>query len=289
MREISKNMVNEKALEKADRICREAVEYAKSIIKPGMLLLDIAERVEKKITELGGKPGFPINLCINEIAAHDTPRFDDKRIASGLLKVDIGVSVDGWVADYAFSLDLEDNEENKKLIIASEKALDKALMLMRKGAKLNEIGKAIDEEIKKHGFTSIKNLSGHEIGQYDLHAGLTIPNFDNKSDAELDKGIYAIEPFATSGQGLVYDGRESGIYKIENFGSVRDATARKILKFAEEEYKTLPFCERWILKKFPNSRFALSLLVKEGIFREYSTLVEKSHKPVSQAEATIVV
>jgi|SRR3989344_6542612 len=282
-------MANEKAFEKADKICRETISYAKSIIKPGMLLLDIAEKIEKKIIELGGKLGFPTNLCINEIAAHDTPRSDDKRIASGLLKVDIGASVDGWVADYAFSIDLDGNEENKKLIEASEKALASALKLVKKGIRLNEIGRAIDDEIKKHGFTSIKNLSGHEIGEYDLHAGLTIPNYNNKSDAELGKGVYAIEPFATSGQGLVYDGKESGIYKIEKLGSVRDATARKILKFAEEEYKTLPFCERWITKKFPNSRFALSLLVKEGILHEYSTLVEKSHKPVSQAEATIRV
>ncbi|PIN78192.1 type II methionyl aminopeptidase [Candidatus Woesearchaeota archaeon CG10_big_fil_rev_8_21_14_0_10_34_12] len=282
-------MVNEKALEKANKICRETISYAKSIIKPGMLLLDIAEKIENKIIELGGKPGFPTNLCINEIAAHDTPSSNDERIAEGLLKVDIGVSVDGWVADYAFSLDLEDNEENKQLIEASDKALAAALRMVKKGVKLGEIGKAIEEEIEKKGFTSIKNLSGHEIGHYELHAGLTIPNYSNKSDVELDGGIYAIEPFATSGQGLIYDGKESGIFRIENSGNVRDATARKILKFVEEEYKTLPFCERWIKKKFPNSRFAISLLKKSGILHEYSTLVEKSHKPVSQSEATVII
>lgn len=92
---------------KAGGIAKQVLEYGKSIIKPGMLLLEIAEKIEFKIKELGGKPAFPCNLSINEIAAHCTPNIKDETKASGLLKVDLGVSVDGCIVDTAFSLDLE--------------------------------------------------------------------------------------------------------------------------------------------------------------------------------------
>ena len=84
---------------KAGKIARELRKYARELIKPGMKLIDIANKIDDKIFELGAKPGFPVNLSINEIAAHYTPAFNDDKIAYGLLKVDIGVSVDGYIAD----------------------------------------------------------------------------------------------------------------------------------------------------------------------------------------------
>ena len=94
-------------LKKAGQIARDAVAYARSIVKKDMLLLDIANVIETKIIELGGKPAFPVNLSINDIAAHATPAYDSAEKAYGLLKVDIGAHVDGWIADTAFSVDLE--------------------------------------------------------------------------------------------------------------------------------------------------------------------------------------
>ena len=113
-------------LKKAGAIAKQAVAYAKELIKPDMLLLEIAEQIESKIDELGGKPAFPVNLSIDNIAAHYTPSWNDSSISRGLLKVDIGVQVDGYIADTAFSIDLENSEENKKLIEAAEAALEKA-------------------------------------------------------------------------------------------------------------------------------------------------------------------
>ena len=99
-------------LKKVGKIASETIKYAKSFIKPGMPLLEIAEKIESKIIELGGKPAFPCNLSINEIAAHYTPSYNDTEIAHGLLKVDLGVHISGLVADTAFSLDLENSDEN---------------------------------------------------------------------------------------------------------------------------------------------------------------------------------
>jgi len=103
---------------KAGKIASEIKTWIKPQIKKGTLLVEIAEKIESKIIELGGKPAFPTNLSINEIAAHFTPSHEDKTVAEGLLKVDFGVHVDGFIADTAFSLDLENSAENKKLIEA---------------------------------------------------------------------------------------------------------------------------------------------------------------------------
>jgi methionyl aminopeptidase len=164
----------------AGQISKQAKEYAREITKKGVPLLEIAERIEGKIFELGGKLAFPINLSIDEIAAHYTPSHDDENLAHGLLKIDLGVHVDGWIADTAFSMDLENNEENKKLIEASEQALLKAQETIKENVSANEIGKRVSEVIESKGFSPIINLSGHQIENYELHAGVSIPNFDDK-------------------------------------------------------------------------------------------------------------
>ncbi|MCU0642130.1 MAG: type II methionyl aminopeptidase [archaeon] len=275
---------------KAGKIASEVVKYAGTIIKPGVPLLEIAENIETKIISLGAKPAFPVNLSINEIAAHDTPAYNDARIASGLLKVDIGAHIEGYVADVAFSVDLEGNNTNKKLIEASELALQKAIEKINLGVSTNELGIAIESAIKSSKFTPIINLSGHSIEPWHLHSGITIPNHDNSQKKPLDSGIYAIEPFATSGLGSVKDGKPSGIYRVEKEGNVRDALAREVLAFICEEYETLPFCSRWIHKKFgTRGLLALKRIEDAGILHHYPQLIEVSGKPVSQAEHTVLI
>jgi len=275
---------------KAGKIAQEVVKFAREIIKKGLSLLEIAEKIENKILELGGKPAFPVNLSINEIAAHYTPDSQDETKAHGLLKVDIGVHIQGAIADTAFSIDLENSEENKKLIEASEKAVSSALETAQPKIKVSEIGKVIHKTITNSGFSPIRNLSGHELGNYLIHAGLTIPNYDNSNPAELEEGAYAIEPFSTTGEGIVRDGASSGIFRLEGRKAIRDSLARQIIDFIEDEYKTLPFCSRWIVKKFgARSLLSLKLMEQAGIILQYPQLVEKSSHPVAQAEHTIII
>ncbi len=277
-------------ISKAGEIAKQVREYAKSIARPNVKLLEVAEKIEDKIVKLGGKPAFPTNLSINEIAAHYTPSYNDETKASGLLKIDFGVHVNGWTADTAFSVDLENNKENKKLIEASETALKNAIQKVKDGISLGEIGKTIQQSIEKEGFSPIINLSGHEMLEYDLHAGLTIPNIDNKTSEKIRKGLYAIEPFATAGSGKVIEGRPSGIYLLTNDRNVRNPEARKVLNFIIEEYKTLPFCSRWIVKKFGiKALFALKQLEENENLHQYPQLVEVSKAKVSQSEHTILI
>lgn len=275
---------------KAGEIARQVKEYAREIIKKDMLLVEIAQKIEGKIVELGGRIAFPVNLCINEVAAHYTPRLGDEEKAYGLLKIDLGVSVKGFIADTAFSIDLEDSKENKELIEASQEALSGAIDFIKEGVKLREIGKVIQERINDKGFASIRNLSGHELGKGKVHAGLTIPNYDNGNENQLEDGAYAIEPFATTGEGVVKDGGKSNIYRIENPGNARDSLAREIISYVIDEYGTLPFSERVVEEKFGSrTRIALGFLENAGILHHYAQLVEKSKGKVSQAEQTVLI
>ncbi len=282
-------METEKILQ-AGKIVSQVKSYAKSIVKKDTPLLEIAEKIEAKIEELGGKNAFPVNLSINEIAAHYTPSHDDISMARGLLKVDFGVHIDGWLADNAFSLDLEDSEENKKLIEAAEKALENALNIVKTNIPANEIGKTIQETIESYGFSPVVNLSGHSMEQHNLHAGITIPNIDDKRNIPLKKGFYAIEPFATPGSGRVHDGKPSGIYELISEKNVRSPIAREVLEFIEKEYETLPFCSRWIVKKLGRrALFGLKQLEDNGNLNQFAQLIESSRSKVSQAEHTILI
>jgi len=284
---------------KAGRIVSKVRKYARTIIKKDVPLLEIAEKIEAKIEELGGKPAFPVNLSINNISAHYTPSHDDKTLAHGLLKVDFGVHIDGWIADNAFSVDLENSEENKKLIEASEKALRNALELIKNkrvvdgivaDISTDETGDVISKTIESHGFSPIINLTGHKMDNYKLHSGISIPNVDDGRKIKFEEGIYAFEPFATTGSGKVHDGKPSGIYELKETKNVRNPISRKILEFIKKEYNTLPFCSHWLIKKFgTRALFGLKQLEDNGNLHHFPQLVEVQGSKVSQAEHTILI
>ncbi len=274
----------------AGKIAVQARDFAVSIAKKDMPLKELAEKIEDKIIELGGKPAFPVNLSINEVAAHDTPSHDDSRKAHGLLKIDLGVHIDGFIADTAVSVDLENNETNQQLIAAAMAALESALQIVNKNASLSDMGSAIEDAIKAKEFVPIHNLSGHSIEQYDLHSGLTIPNYDTQQPKKLGDGLFAIEPFATNGHGAIRDGKPSGIYVVKRIGAVRDSFAREVLAYIAEEHISLPFCSRWIYKKFGSrGLLALRQIETAGIIYQYPQLIEKGAGIVAQAEHTVLI
>jgi methionyl aminopeptidase len=274
----------------AGKIAQDVKKYIKPYVKKGIPLLEIAEKIESKIIELKGKPAFPTNLSINEIAAHYTPSYDDSTLAHGLIKVDFGVHINGFISDTAFSVDLENSEQNKKLIEASEKALQEAKKIIGKDVSTNEIGKAVQKAIESYGFSPIINLSGHQIEEYALHSGLSIPNIDDKRTTNITPGLYAIEPFSTNGSGKVKDGKPSGIYSLMDFKNIRNPSAREILEYILEEYRELPFCSRWLVKKFGTKALpALNQLEQNGNVHQYAQLVEVGKGTVAQTEDTVLI
>lgn len=276
--------------EKAGTIARETVAYARGIVKKGIKLLELAEAIENHIKKLGGAPAFPVNLSIDSIAAHATPSYDDTDVAHGLLKVDLGVHIEGAIADTSFSIDLEQSATNKQLIEAAQAGLDAAVDHAKKGVRLGHMGEVVDSTIKRAGVQVVRNLSGHSIEEYDVHAGVTLPNYDDGSSVVLEEGVYALEPFTTTGHGSVRDGKSSGIYQFMENKPIRDELAREVLGFIVESYQTLPFASRWIHAQFgTRGLLALRQLQQAGILYQYPQLIEVSGAPVAQAEHTFVV
>jgi methionyl aminopeptidase len=280
---------------KAGEIAKKVKEYAKSIIKKDAPLLEIAEKIEGKIIELKGELAFPVNLSIDDVAAHYTPTLRDETKASGLLKVDLGVHIKGCIADMAFTVDLTPEKKYQKLIEVAETALKNALEEVKKSKEdttLSQIGRVIQQTIEKSGFSPIVNLSGHGLSEYNIHSGLTIPNFDNGSMKTLGEGAFAIEPFATlsTGSGSIYEGAGSNIYAIQKIFQPRDNSSREVLDWVLENKKMLPFSQREIERIFGSKAIiAISNLKRAGIISEFPQLVEKNHQVISQAETSLIV
>ena len=163
-------MEREKLLE-AGRIAAEVRELARRMVKPKAKLLDVAEAIEAKIRELGGEAAFPVNLSINEIAAHYTPERDEEtRFREGdMVKVDIGVHVDGYIGDTATTIYLGDDEKLNRLLECTERALEAAIAKIRPGVEVKELSQAIQQTIESYGFKPVRNLTGHGLDLSLIH------------------------------------------------------------------------------------------------------------------------
>jgi len=282
------------ALIQAGRIASNVRNRVRSHVKVGMKLIEICEGVETWIRDLGGEPAFPCNVDIDHVAAHYTsPPGDVAAVQDGaLVKVDIGVHIDGYIADTATTVCFEPRYEG--LVEAAEAALESGIRTVRSGIRASEVGAAIERTMKARGVAPIRNLTGHKIARYIIHAGRSVPNVASINGHKLRAGeVYAIEPFTTlpDAAGEVGDGPQGHIYIFKKKHSVRNDLAKSMLKFIQSEYRTLPFAARWVLRKFPgsNGREAFSELVGSRCLYSYPQLVEKSRKPVAQAEHTLIV
>ena len=193
---------------KAGTIAKKVKRVARDLIEIDQPIIDIVEKAEKKIIDLGGGLAFPLNISINNIAAHYTPITDDKILLKedDIVKIDIGIHVNGYIADTAFTVYLGDNPLQTRLREAAKEALSAAIDTVKPGVKVNEIGQEIEKVIVGYGFRPIRNLTGHSLAQWNLHSGITIPNVKQTRGPTLSEDdAVAIEPFATNGEGFVKD------------------------------------------------------------------------------------
>ena len=276
------------------RILREAREEMKTCVKENMLIIDVCEKTEGLIRAKGGKPAFPCNVSINEVAAHYTsPPNDTLRIPEGsTVKVDLGVHVDGYVTDTAFTASF--NPEGRSMANTAELALKTVIENIHGDMALGKIGSLAETAIKNRGFKPISNLTGHSVGRYLIHAGTSIPNVAQVSLTKVKTGeVYAIEPFVTLPEavGRVGDSPQTTIYRLLKAKSVKSESAKKLLKYIESNFRTLPFAERWLLDVVPKEQHKTAfkeLLVSKAIM-SYPVFVEVSKKPVAQAEHTVLL
>lgn len=278
---------------RAGIVAKEALAIARPMVEPGVKVIDIIDAVENHIRANSSGTSFPCNISLNNIAAHYTsPLNDETVIAEGdLVTVDCGSHVDGCIADTAFTVAL--NPDHADLVKAAEKATSIAIKMMRPGAKLNTIGALIEDTIEDAGFKPIKQLTGHQLKEYELHADKQVPCVSGKSEVLVEEGeVYAVETFASTGSGNITDLPNPTIYQLLPIRvPVRFKGSKEFLGIARKEYKEFPFAERWLAERMKHAtlKMAIRELRQNGALLAHHILAEEKGEFVSQHEHTIII
>ena len=202
-------------MKEGGEILRNIFIELESFIKPGISTFEIDKKAEElfkkykvKSAFKGYKPDFakkpfPCNICLslNEIVVHGIAKKELKIKEGDILKIDIGVIYKNLYLDAAKTIGIgKISEEGEKLIKVTKEALLKAIEVAKTGNTLGDIGYTIESTIKSYNFKVIKNLCGHDIGEY-LHGDIQILNFGERGRGrKLKKGmIFTIEPMASIG------------------------------------------------------------------------------------------
>ncbi len=278
------------SLRRAGAVSREARELAVSLVKEGALLLDVAEEVEGLMAKRGLRPAFPTCISIDHVAAHYSPTHDDSLHfrRGNVVKLDLGAQLDGWIADTAVTVEVGTRNWTE-LIRGSELALQTAIEAVRGGVPTRTLGEGIQRAIESHGYRPVRNLTGHTIERYLLHAGKSVPNIAHGHDVLETGEVVAIEPFASSGAGQVDGHRTGNIYRVLRTKSLKQAALSEFLQVLSQEFKTLPFAERWAHRLDPQASSLLNALVRSGAVMTYPALLDLDGGIVSQTEHTMIV
>ncbi len=290
-------MPSKEALQKhtqAGMVASEVREEMRRHVEEGMPIIKICEKTESLIRKKGGEPAFPCNVSVNEIAAHYTSPPKDRRTIpeDSLVKIDIGVHVDGYIADTATTVCF--NPEYEDLVHTAEEALEKAVESLRPGLFTAKFGSTVAGMVKARGFKVVSNLTGHKIGRYLVHAGKSLPNVFQISTSRVKLGeVYGVEPFVTlsDAAGKVESGAEAHIFRFLKRKSVKNVYAKRLLDHIQKNFRSLPFTERWLQGCVPPNHYraAFTELLSSKSLMAYHVFVEASGKPVAQAEHTVLI
>ena len=284
-------------LHEAGKIAADVRNHIAGKVKPGASVLDLCLEADEMIRKKNAVPAFPINISINDATAHYTAPPGDTLVIPdiGVVKVDVGAAIDGWIADTAQSVDLDGSYAN--LVKATIDSAEMAIKLIRPGTMTGDLGGLIEKTIRDAGFEPVRELSGHLVDRYVVHGGKTIPNVGDFKGDKVELGeVYAIETFASSGQGSVH----ADVNKITIFRAspvrvkIRSTAARKVLRMAIHDFGGMPFAERWLEKMEDISKSEIKIGMRElqrvGGLIEYHVL--RTSDPTfitSQHEHTMII
>jgi len=285
------------SLTKAGNIAQEVKTFIKPQVKVGANIFNLIEKAETKIVDLGGRWAFPINVSINNIAAHYTSPIKDDQLTikdGDIVKIDLGVHIDGYIVDAAFTVSFNDDKALENIIQATEVALEAAKMMAKPKINTKELGKKIEDIVKGFKYNPIKELGGHQIERWTVHGKKQLPELGTQGGDIMEEGeVFAIEIFASTGEGTVHNTKLSYIYELNPYAGrvpLRRKLSKQILGHINKNYKTLPFAERWLAKDFRMGVvFGLQELVQQGKIQAHYVLAEQKGEFVAQSEETILI
>ena len=207
---ISKTPAEIVLIKKACEITRDALIYAKTLIKPGISTYALDKSLEKFIIESGGPPaclgyeGYPAATCIsvNEMVVHGIPSKSIILQEGDIVSVDIVVAYKGYHGDatrtYAVG---QISEEKQKLMQVTKECFFKGIQNIRIGDRLGKLSSAIQNHAESNGFSVVRELCGHGIGKA-MHEAPSVLNFGRPTDGPVivENAVLAIEPMINAGK-----------------------------------------------------------------------------------------
>jgi methionyl aminopeptidase len=295
--EAEEKKIKLESLDKAGKIAIEVKKFIKPQVKVGTNVFNLIKGAEAKIIELGGEWAFPINVSINNTAAHYTSPIKDDELTineGDIVKIDLGVHIEGYIVDTAFTVSFSNEKSLENIIQATEVALEAAKMLIKPKINTREIGKKIEGIVKGFKFNPIRELGGHQIERWTVHGKKQLPELGNQGGDIMEEGeVFGLEIFASTGEGSVHNTNASYIYELNPYAGrvpLRRKTSKQILGHINKNYKTLPFAERWLAKDFRMGvAFGLQELIQQGKIQVHYVLAEQKGEFVAQSEETILV
>jgi methionine aminopeptidase type II len=299
-----------KCLRKAAEAQRQTRKFAQSYIKPGMKLIDICDQLENMNRFLVNKHelkcgiAFPTGCSINHVAAHYTPNPGDTKVlgVNDVCKIDFGTHVNGFIIDTAFTVAF--NPMFDDLLLAVQDATDTGLKEAGIDVRLGDIGAAIQEVMesyevvingKTYPIKSVRNLCGHTIEPYKIHAGKSVPIVKKSDNTKMEEGeLYAIETFGSTGKGYIFEEGECSHYMLnyhvpENI-KIKHDKARNLHNYIKKNYSTLAFCRKWLEQEgVVNHLLPLKYLVDQGVVNPYPPLCDVQGSYVAQFEHTFLL
>lgn len=269
---------------RAGRVAAEARELGLREARPGRSLKELAELVEAFIRSHGAEPAFPANLSRNVEAAHFTPAPSDttELVAGDLLKVDVGAHIGGAIADTAMTVEVGGGRRREHFVQAAREAVTAAIAEVHAGVSVDVIGRAVEGTVGRRGLKPIRDLSGHTIEPYLLHAGTSVPNAGGMNGSLLEEHqVVALEPFVTNGSGHIENGPFGNIVRFR----AEPRHAEPVVVAAFERFRTLPFTVRWL----PEAEAATFIRVARRHLQTYPVFLEAGGGLVAQAEHTVLV
>ncbi len=278
--------------QKAGKVAHEILQTLKNMAKPGLKALELTEKAEQMIEEAKMEPAFPLNISINNIAAHYACPWEDALTfkEEDVIKIDIGVQYKGYIADTALTVAFDDVHND--LIKASREATETALKVIRVGNYTGKLGDLIENIIEGYGFKTVKDLSGHMLMRYLVHGPKRIPNVSGrKGDLILEDEAYAIETFATTGAGESKPDRNK-LYIIrlaEGRFPLRTQAAKEVRKILDRKYHRMPVSVRWLYKELGPAKAKMGIreLINVGALYQYHVLSDIQGSFVSQHEHSV--
>jgi methionyl aminopeptidase len=218
------------------------LEAMKRTVKSGITTAELDDVGAKVMREHGARSApalvykFPAVSCIsvNDEAVHGIP--GQRKLQEGdLVKLDVTVEKDGFMAHAAVTVAVgATTEERQRLRSCAERAFESAMLVARAGNRVSEIGRAVEHEVQRCGFSVIRELGGHGIGRT-IHEQPSVPNYREPAERRvLTKGlVITVEPIIAAGSGRVSLGSDG--WTLRTMDGTASAHHEHTLMITEKE------------------------------------------------------